>query len=236
MGFEKEYHPVKDINRLRSILNADYVVWYSTGSQWCRCSYGFVEDALLQLCVTDSLFDAQIPWVMDSLRHDSSFLKNHYQWQYSEYREDSLRKFAVKTLKDNPLLIPGLDGPDMPVIRNTEAIALAQQANAIANDKQWRQAIKVAASRAERSFDEMLDEEVQNVLMGRSLIRESVVVDTASVIQFEVERLMKQWMNNPESIKYLEDKAKQKGKAFETVLEEDARWVVNERLKNGELF
>ena len=236
VGFEKEYHPVTEINRLRSILNADYVVWYSSGSQWCRSSYGFVEDALLQLCVTDSLFDAQIPWVMDSLRHDSSFLRSHYQWHYSEHREDSLRKYAVKTLRDNPLLIPGLDGPDMPVIRNTNAIALAQQANAIANDKQWRQAIKLAASRAERSFGEMLDEEAQNVLAGRSLIRESVIIDTATVIQLEIEQLKQRWLNDPENVKFLEEQAKKRGKDFETVLEEDAHWVVNERLRNGELF
>jgi hypothetical protein len=236
VGFEKEYHPVTEINRLRSILNADYVVWYSTGSQWCRCSYDFVEDALLRLCVTDSLFDAQIPWVMDSLRSHSSFNKAHYQWRHLEHREDSLRKYAIKALRDNPLLIPGLDGPDMPVIRNTEAIALALQGNAIANDKEWRQAIKMAASKSQRSFDEMLDEEAHNVLAGRSLLRDSIIIDTASVIQFEVEKLMKLWRNDAESIKYIENKAQERGLSFEEMLEADARWVVNERLKNGELF
>lgn len=236
VGFEKEYHPVTEINRLRSILNADYVVWYSTGSQWCRCSYDFVEDALLSLCVTDSLFDAQIPWVMDSMSNDSSFNKTHYQWRHLEHREDSLRKYAIKALRDNPLLIPGLDGPDMPVIRNTEAIALALQGNAIANDKEWRQAIKMAASKSQRSFDEMLDEEAHNVLAGRSLLRDSIIIDTASVIQFEVEKLMKLWRNDAESIKYIENKAQERGLSFEEMLEADARWVVNERLKNGELF
>jgi len=236
VGFEKEYHPVKDINRLRSILNADYVVWYSTGSQWCRCSYGFVEDALLQLCVTDSLFDAQIPWVMDSLRRDSSFCKNHYQWQYSEHREDSLRKYAVKTLKDNPLLIPGLDGPDKPVIRNTEAIRLAQQANRIAADKQWLTSLRVAASQADRPLDEVLDEEAENVVLGRALLRDAVQVDTAAVVQMEVEKLINHWRNDPQMMQFLENKAKENGKPFEEVLKGDAIWVVNQRLYNGELF
>ena len=236
VGFEKEYHPVKDINRLRSILNADYVVWYSTGSQWCRCSYDFVEDALLQLCVTDSLFDAQIPWVMDSLRRDSSFCKDHYQWQYSEHREDSLRKHAVKTLKDNPLLIPGLDGPDKPVIRNTEAIRLAQQANRIAADKQWLTSLRVAASQADRPLDEVLDEEAENVVLGRALLRDAVQVDTAAVVQMEVEKLINHWRNDPQMMQFLENKAKENGKTFEEVLEGDAKWVANQRLQNGELF
>lgn len=236
VGFEKEYHPVTELNRLRSILNADYVVWYSTGSQWCRCSYYFVEDALLRLCVTDSLFDAQIPWVMDSLRHDSSFCKDHYQWQYSEHREDSLRKHAVKTLKDNPLLIPGLDGPDKPIIRNTKAILLAQQANRIAADKQWLTSLRVAASQADRPLDEVLDEEAENVVLGRALLRDAVQVDTAAVVRMEVEKLINHWRNDPQMMQFLENKAKENGKPFEEVLEGDAKWVVNERLRNGELF
>ena len=236
LGFEKEKHPIGDINRLRSILNADYVVWYSSGYQWGLSSYDFVEDALLRLCVTDSLFDAQIPWVMDSLRNDSAFKAQHYDWYHPEAYPDTLCYYAVKTLRDNPELIPGLGGDAMPTIRNTEAIALAQQANAIANDKPWSTALRIQASRTGRHFDDILDEEAENVLLGRPLMREDIQVDTASIIEFEVNKLMEQWRNNPESIKFLEGKAQENGKTFETVLEEDARWVVNERLRNGELF
>ena len=236
LGFEKEKHPIGDINRLRSILNADYVVWYSSGYQWGLSSYDFVEDALLRLCVSDSLFDAQIPWVMDSLSHDSIFWKNHYQWRYSEHRDDSLRYYAIKTLRDDPELIPGLGGDAMPTIRNTQAIQLAQQANAIANDKQWSTALHIQASRTGRLFDDILEEEVENVLSGRPLIRQEIQVDTTSVIEYEVGKLMNQWRNNAESVKYLEDKAQQRGMTFEEMLEADARWVVNERLNNGELF
>ena len=236
LGFEKEKHPIGDINRLRSILNADYVVWYSSGYQWGLSSYGFVEDALLRLCVSDSLFDAQIPGVMDSLSHDSLFWKYHYQWRYSEHREDSLHYYAVKTLRDDPELIPGLGGDAMPTIRNTEAIQLAQQANAIANDKPWSTALHIQASRTGRHFDDILDEEAENVLLGLPLMRQDIQVDTASVIEFEVGKLMNQWRNNAESIKYLENKAQERGVTFEEILEADARWVVNERLNNGELF
>ena len=236
VGFEKEKHPITEIDRLRSILNADYVVWYSSGYQWSRASYDFVEDALLRLCVTDSLFDAQIPWVMDSLQHDSTFWTYHYQWQYSEHRDDSLRAYAVKTLKDNPELIPGLRGEAMPTIRNTEAIAVAQQANAIDSDKQWKTALRVVASRSGQSYEEVLHQEVDNILNGHPLLRQEITIDTAAIIQIEVEKLMNQWRNNPESIKFLENKAKENGKDFETVLQEDAVWVVNERLRNGELF
>lgn len=236
MGFEKEKHPITEIDRLQSILKADYVVWYSSGYQWGLASYDFVEDALLRLCVTDSLFDAQISRVMDSLRHDSSFLKGHYQCQDLEHREDSLRKYAIKTLKDDPELIPGLGGEAMPTIRNTKAIQIAQQANAIDGDKLWKTALRVEASRSGRPYEKVLQQEVYNVINGQPLLRQETSIDTAAIIQIEVEKLMNQWRNDSESIKYLENKAKQNGKTFETVLEEDARWVVSERLRNGELF
>lgn len=236
VGFEKEKHPITEIDRLQSILKADYVVWYSSGYQWGLCSYDFVEDALLRLCVTDSLFDAQIPWVMDSLRHDSAFVRHHYRWQYSEHREDSLRKYAVKALRDNPELIPGLRGEAMPSIRNTQAIQIAQQANAIDGDKQWKTALRIVASQTNRTYQEVLQQEVDNLINGRTLLRQEVAVDTATIIQLEVEKLMNQWRNNSESVKFLEGKAQEQGKAFETVLYEDAVWVVNERLRNGELF
>ena len=124
----------------------------------------------------------------------------------------------------------------MPTIRNTQAIQLAQQANAIANDKSWNTALHIQASRTGRRFDDILDEEAENVLLGRPLMREEIQVDTASIIEFEVGKLMNQWRNNAESVKYLENKAQERGMTFEEMLEADARWVINERLKNGELF
>lgn len=45
-GFDKKTYKINEINRLRSILNVDYVVVYSVGYQWCRGTNGFVEDAL----------------------------------------------------------------------------------------------------------------------------------------------------------------------------------------------
>ena len=223
LGFEKEKHPLTEIDRLQSILKPDYVIWYSSGYQWCLSSYGFVEDALLRLCVSDSLFEAQIPWVMDSLRNNGVC-------------EDSLRPRAIRILKEDPELIPGLRGDTPPTIRNTQAIRRAQQANSIDGDKQWQTALRVVASQTNRPYQDVLQEEVDNLVAGRNLLRDAIIVDTATIVQLEVEKLINQWRNNPESIRFLEEKAKQNGKTFETVLEEDARWVVNERLRNGELF
>ncbi len=236
VGFEKEKHPIDEINRLRSILRADYVVWYSTGSQWCRSSYFFVEDALVRLCVSDSLFDAQIPWVMDSLRNDSAYKNLHWRDRQTEQYSEVLRKDAIKALRDNPELIPGLRGEAMPTIRNTEAVALAKAANRIADDKQWQTKLRIAAMQKGKTLNDIMDEEAQNVMLGRPLLSDAVSIDTASIIMIEVEKLKNQWHNDPQMINFLEDKAKENGKTLEVVFEEDAQWVVNQKLKKGELF
>ena len=234
VGFAKEKHPIGEINRLRSILRADYVVWYSTGSQWCRSSYDFVEDALLQLCVTDSLFDAQIPWVMDSLSNDSAYRQRRWKERETDKYAEVLRKDAIKALRDNPELIPGLSGEAMPTIRNTEAIALAQAANRIADDKQWQTALRIAASRSGRPFESVLSEEAENVIKGRALLKEQVNVDPEAVLQYEIETLIRQWRDNPEQMQFLQNKANENGKPLEQVIREDATWVVKQQMKKGE--
>lgn len=45
-GFDKKTYQINEINRLRSILNVDFVIVYSVGYQWVRGTNGFVEDAL----------------------------------------------------------------------------------------------------------------------------------------------------------------------------------------------
>lgn len=45
-GFDKKTYQISQINRLRSILNVDFIVFYSVGYQWVRGTNGFVEDAL----------------------------------------------------------------------------------------------------------------------------------------------------------------------------------------------
>lgn len=235
-GFEKEKGNVKKTNRLRKILNNDYVVWYSTAHQWCLATYGFAEDALLQLCVSDSLFETQVSRVMDSLREVYDFAKIHHELADCEGYNRMLRYCATVILQKDPELIPGLDGEEMPVIRNTEAIRLAQQENAISNDRNWFIRLRLAASDQKRTLEEILTEEAKNAIEGLPLICDEYRIDTAAIIQMEIEKQMRQWRNNAETVKFLEDKARKKGKPFEVVLEEDARWIVNQRLENGELF
>lgn len=97
---------VKDTDRLYEIINADYIVWFTDNAQMYKISYGFAEDALIKLCVSDSLWNTEVRRYADSL--------NISDWD------------ATLMLQNNPELIRGLD-VDSPTIRNTKAIEEAQQ-------------------------------------------------------------------------------------------------------------
>ena len=68
-GFDRKSYKKKDINILRDILRADYVVFFTSGHQWYRATYNFVEEALLALCVSDDMMKSEAARIADSLRY-----------------------------------------------------------------------------------------------------------------------------------------------------------------------
>ena len=227
IGFDNKKENVKDIDRLSHILNADYVVFYSAGHQWLEATYGFAKDALLQLCVSDSLFEATVDDFTQRMRNYEG---------YTNMTEEEVRDNMIWMLKNDPELIPGLDGEDMPTIRNTERIEKAMSVNRIRNDKDWLTALSVYATQHAISIDEALQEEAAHIARGEPMLRDEVVVDTATFIQMKKQQIMEQWRHNPEMIKMIEQKAKENNLTFEVTLEKDVQWFLNQKIEEGELF
>ena len=227
IGFENKSTSVKDIDRLSHILNADYVVFYSAGHQWWEATYGFAKDALLQLCVSDSLFEATVTDYANKSRNKDG---------YSDLTEKELRDNIVWMLKNNPELIPGLDGDSMPTIRNTKRINEIQTINQIRNDKDWLSTLNIYASQHALQIDDVLQEEAARINRGELLLRNEFTIDTAAFIQMKKQEIMEQWKLNPEMIKMIQQKAKERGLTFEVMLEKDAQWVIDQKIEKGELF
>ena len=213
IGFDNIKEKVADIDRLSHILNADYVVFYSAGHQWWEASYGFAEDALLQLCVSDSLFEATV---------------SHYEQEFGDK--------ARQMLKNDPELIPGLGGDAMPTIRNTERINEILTINEIRDDDNWFAKLKVYAALNSVPLDETLKLEASRLKQGLPPLRDEIVIDTAAYIQAKKQEIMTSWRHNVQMIEMIQQKADEHGIPFDTMLEKDARWVVNQKLENGELF
>ena len=227
IGFENQSTSVKDLDRLSHILNADYVVFYSAGHQWWEATYGFAKDALLQLCVSDSLFEATVTDYATQFRNKEG---------YTDLTEEELRKNMAWMLRNDPELIPGLDGDGMPTIRNTKRINEARTINQIRNDKDWLTALNIYASQHDLLIDEVLHEEASRIDRGELPLRDEVNIDSASFIKMKKQEIMEQWKLNPEMTKMIQKKAKERGIAFEDMLEKDAQWVINQKIEKGELF
>ena len=226
-GFDNKTENVKDIDRLSHILNADYVVFYSAGHQWWEATYSFAKDALLQLCVSDSLFEATVTEMADKFRnHDG----------YDDLTEEELRGQMKWMLRNNPELIPGLEGEDMPTIRNTERIKKAMSTNYIKTDKEWLTALQMYATQQSLSIDDALQEEANRLIKNEPLIRDEVVFDTAVFIQMKKQEIIKNWRPNPKIMQMIQQKAKERNLTIEEMLEQDAQWVINKQIEEGSLF
>ena len=226
-GSTKKSESVNDIDRLSRILNVDYVVFYSAGHQWWEATYGFTKDALLQLCVNDSLFEASVEYYSNHMRNYGD---------YANMMEEEVRNNMIWTLKNDPELISGLDGEDMPTIRNTKRIEQAMTVNRIRDDKDWVKSLLLYASQQSISLDDALKEEANRMDRGESLIRDEVVFDTATFIQMKKQEIMEQWRYNTEMINMIQQKANERGITYEEMLEKDALWVINQQIEKGELF
>lgn len=227
IGFDNKKENVKDIDRLSHILNADYVVFYSAGHQWWEATYGFAKDALLQLCVSDSLFEASVTDLANRLSKSES---------YAGYSEEKLRNETAWILKNDPELIPGLEGEDMPTIRNTERIEKAMSIKNIRADKDWLATVMMYATLNDMTTDDALSEEANRMTKNEPLIRDEVVFDTAAFIQMKKQEIIKNWRPNAKIMQMIQEKAKERNLPIDVVLDQDAQWVINKQIKEGTLF
>ena len=227
MGFDNKTESVKDIDRLSHILNVDYVVFYSAGHQWWEATYGFAKDALLQLCVSDSLFEASVTNMVNRYRKLDTF---------ADLTEEELRKNIAWKLKNDPELIPGLDGEAMPTIRNTKRIEPALSIKRIRDDKEWLAAVQLYAAENAMNIDDALQEEAHRIAQGRPLIRNEIVIDTAAFIEIKKQEIRQQWQQNPEIMQMLRQKAEERQQPLEEVFDIDIQWVINRKIERGELF
>ena len=71
---------------------------------------------------------------------------------------------------------------------------------------------------------------------GEPILRDEIVVDTATFILMKKQQIMEQWRRNPDIIKMIQQKAKDRNLSFDEMLEKDAQWVINNKIEKGELF
>ena len=211
--------PAADFDQLREIFKSDYIVLFSHGSQIHKFSYGFAEKALLGLCVPDSIMSREVQRISDS----AGVTLNE----------------AKELIISNPELIPELRGEAVPTIRNTRAIAIAQNMNRLENDSVWMKSLKVQAAIESAPIDSVIRHEAINIIDGKPLLLDNIAMSDSLLgqydsllYQYEINAIIESMKLNPMLMDEIRHKAKKNGITFEEQLQKDAEWIWDYQTNN----
>ena len=219
-GVDRLLDSVAFLNRLDYLLDADYIVWFSSASQLYRATEGFAEDAIIQLCIGEERFNQRQQELMDSL-------------SISE-------KAARKLLREDPeAYFPEIAGEGVPVVRNPllsneEYLRKREIRKNIKRDPQWLMAVSNTMISENLSLQQAIDRETERVLQGQPSLRDQ----SLSAEEYR-EILIKQM---EQKIRYdkdwfgaLEKEAVAKGVPVDEWMHENAAYMVNMDIQSGKV-
>lgn len=203
--------PTKQLNYTDEILQSDCIVTFCNEVQLHEMSFGFVNKALVSLCVPDSI-----------MKRETSRLCSQHNISEQE---------AVEWIFKNPDNIPELCGNNIPTIRNEKALAKADIINMIENDTTWMQSLEKHAEYREKSLKYITIEEMNNVIDGNTLLKDHDVSECREKFEKVISDLIEGLKNNKKTMDNISRQAKEKGVTNEEAARMSAFWVVNHNEK-----
>lgn len=210
---------------LQKVLDADYVVWFADGEQMCKASFGFVETALMNLCIEDCLVENVRQRLIDSLTNDATVQKAKV-WP-----------MTLQLMRKNlEVYFPELAGDSIPTARNPrvfEALIVKE----IKRDPIWLANMQCQTALCGKTLDELLRMEAKNVLNGSPLMRDnSDVMTRENYIESLTKTMEQKILADPVMVEDIHKKTKITNLTFEQQLHADARWIVDVQISNGEVI
>ena len=174
---DKIIDSVNTLDRLDYLLDADYIVWFSSSSQMYRATEGFAEDAIIQLCIGEERFRQRQEQLIDSLFHDQN-AHNTIAWNYPDSLYlIKLEGYTLNLLRKNPeAYFPEIAGEGIPTTRNPRLLnddywKKRDIRRQIKSDPEWMNSVSGFMVTEGISLQQAIDQETENVLFGRPLIR-----------------------------------------------------------------
>ena len=236
-GFKRLYKNINDIDRLQTILLSDYVVWFADGCQIYKTSYGFVEDALIRLCINDERYDEVKNIHANKIYKDklADLKKNNSRIDSTTLMNNSIRQ-AVTEINNNPdKYFEELKGDEIPKARNrkNQEILLGKQ---IIHDKLWYDKIKSYSVLNMITIEEAIKEEISNLKNNKDLIKDmNIILDDKEYFDYLVNKVVDEIKANPTLMEEIKQKAIKRNKTLEQAVIDDAKWIVNNRMKNANI-
>lgn len=227
----KRMTKVTDLDILQSLLDSDYVVWFTEGDQMCKASFGFVESALMALCVSDDRVAEVRLHLIDSLSRDEATM--------AKLRDDpqlTLGGMAYEMVIKHPeRYFPEIAGDSIPTARNPR-IPESLVVRDIKQDSAWMMNMRCQTVIRNTTLEEVLKMEAQNVLNGLPLMRdEQNVFSRQTYVESLVKEMEESIRNNPQMMEMIREKAEANGVSVEEQLHADAAWIINYQIEQGEI-
>lgn len=225
---------VGELDLLQTLLESDYIVWFSEGDQMCKASFGFVEKALLALCISDDRVAEVRQHLIDSLSRDEATLA---KLSDDPQLHTTLGGIAYEMVIKHPEhYFPEIVGDSIPTARNPripEALAIRD----IKQDTAWMKNLQCQTVIRNTTLEQVLKMEAQNILNARPLMRDEMdVVSRQTYVESLVKAMEEEIRNNnPELMENIREKAKANGISVEEQLHADAAWIINYQIEQGEI-
>ena len=209
-----ETTPVIDLNILEKLLDFDYIVWFTTGNQMNKGTNGFASSAILTLGVEDSIRQAYIHRIADTLSLATT--------------DSTRRKEAISILYNHPELIPELCADSL-TTQNSQ-IPYAKFTKDIRKDSLWMAALEAQSFLRSATMQQMLHAEVDRIKAGKPLYRDQTEEIRFSLLcQEEVRQRTERIPNHEDLMESIREKAIKQHKTLEKAIEDDAIWITREK-------
>ena len=212
---QKLVDSVKFLNRLDYLLDAAYVVWYSSSSQLYRATEGFAEDAIIALCVGDERFRHRQQEVADSLGLD----------------ESGRNQLAQQMRKDPEAYFPEIAGEGVPEARNPllsdgDYWTRRDLRRQVKGDPQWMTAVTNTMVAENLSLQQAIDLEVERVARGEVPLRDKVL-SPEEYREIQIRQMEQKIRYDAEWFKAIEREAVEKGIPVDEWVHENAVYMVD---------
>ena len=210
---------VVDLNLLEKLLDFDYIVWFTTGNQLNKGTNGFANSVILTLGVDDSIRQAYIDRIADTICRDAINCVS---------TDSIIRKEAIAILHKHPEIIPELNAETL-TTQNKE-IPYAKVIKDIRKDSVWMAAIEAQAFLRSATMNQMLHAEVDRIKAGKPLYKDQTDEILFSLqVQEEVRQRIQRIPNYENLMASIREKAIRLNKPLDKAIEDDAIWITREK-------
>ena len=217
---DKIIDSVSTFNRLDYLLDADYIVWFSSASQMYRATEGFAEDAILQLCIGDERFLQRQNELADSLQLKPSQV------------EAMMRK--------NPeAYFPEIAGDGIPTARNPKLLeedywTKRDIRRQIKRDPDWMTKVSGFMVTQNITLQQTIDQETDNVFYGRQLIRDTQI-DGQAYREVLIRQTEQKIINYKEWYDAVKGEAEKRGITVDEAVRLHATYTVDQQIREGKI-